>query len=146
MEAKATVEGVDHLNKHLHSLMPDRTLGGIKGKRRGESYKVQVASMIASLQDQLASQHARTESERVSGDQGSQRDELIEEIRKSVAQLGRIHNKYARALQELGEAALRGEHMDEAVLTYAIKSMFDAARCPRGPTHSKVAQYHGGRN
>lgn len=147
MEAEASVEGVVNLNKYLYSLKPDRTLGGIKSKRRNEEYKVQVASFIASLlTDQDTNEDRQVDSQGDGKDQMSQHDLLRDEIEKSVAQMRRIRNKYARALQELGEAALRGRHMDEAVFMHTIKSMFGATRSPKGPTHGKVVQYHGSRN
>lgn len=147
MEAKATIDGVKALNKHLHALKPERSLEGVKGKRRDKSYRMQVTSLIASLRtDQETTKNCEMGLPGVGEDRVSQRDELIEELKKLVAQMRRIRNKYARTLQELGEAALRGEHMDEAVFTRAIKSMFGAAACPKGPMHSKVVQYHGSRN
>lgn len=146
MEAKATIDRVTHLNKHLKSLMPDRSLDGIKGKRREQSYKLQVTSMVASLQivPEAAENHSIS-SQGVGGDQLSQRERLIIEIEGSVTQMRQIRSKYARALQEIGEAALRGEHMDEAVFTQAIKSMFDTSKRSKGPRHANVVMYHGTR-
>lgn len=141
MEARATIDGIRFLNKHLCTLIPDRTLEAIRGKRRCPEYRVQVTSFIASLQHNLEAEHQTDIGSSVVGE--SQRDRLIEEIRMSVEQMKRVRNKYARALQELGEAALRGEHMDEAVLSHAIKSMFSATSCPKGPRHSNVFQYNG---
>lgn len=143
MEAKATIEGIINLNKHLESLKPDRTLDAIKGQRRKDDYRQQVASLIESLQ-----RVPETPVECESGPEGAgltQHERLREELEVSVGQMKCIRNQYARALQELGEAALRGEHMDEAVFSNTVKSMFDATSCPKGPRHCNVVQYHGTR-
>lgn len=144
MEAKATIDGVTHLNKHLRSLKPERTLDAIKGKRREQSYKMQVSSFIESLRKELET--AATGNENVvSDDEGrlSQREQLVNEIKQSVAKLSTIRNKYAKALQELGEAALCGKRMDDGVFTHVIRSMFGTTVSPKGPRHSRVVQYHG---
>ncbi len=139
MEAEATKDDVVNMNKHLAALKPDRSLAAIKGKRRDQSYRVQVASLIESLQsDRNTEQNPDIDVEMISEDQLSQRVSLNEEIRKSVAQMSRIRNKYARALQGLGEAALRGEHMDEYVFTQTIMPLFNATSTPKGLIHSKV--------
>jgi len=147
MEAEATVRGVTNLNKYLFDCKGDRSIDGIKGKRREQMYKVQVTSLIANLQTGLRTEGSDQDLPGVGDtDQMSQRERLVAEVEKSVAQMRQIRNKYARSLQELGEAALRGEHMDDEVFVRTITSMFGATRRPKGPIHSRVVQYHGSRN
>lgn len=145
IEAEATILGIVDLNKHIKRLKPDRSIDGIKGKRREGQYKLQVTSLIANLRAGLEAPENAISSNEGGGDAVSQRDDLVCQIRESVEQMRRVRNKYARALQELGEAALRGEHMDETVFTQAIRSMFNATRRPKGPMHSNVVEYHGSR-
>lgn len=143
MEAKATVDGIINLNMHLKALKPDRTLDAIKGQRRIDAYRQRVASLIENLQNVP---ETPVECESGSGGaEATQHERLREELAVSVGQMKCIRNQYARALQELGEAVLRGDRMDEAVFANAVKSMFSATTCPKGPRHCNVVQYHGTR-
>jgi hypothetical protein len=105
-----------------------------------------VTSLIANLRDDPdAVEICELGLSEVGGDQLSRSDRLSVAIQESVTMMSLIRNKYANALQRVGEAALRGEHMDEMVLTHTIKSLFSSKTRPKGPMHSKVVNYHGSR-
>lgn len=50
-EATAILLNIDNINQHLISLIPDRTLAGIKGKRRDVKYKLLVEQRLAELRN-----------------------------------------------------------------------------------------------
>lgn len=138
MEANATIEGILDLGEYLSAKKPDRSKEAIRLRRRHAEYKAMVASLIASLRNDQ-----QIPGSDMSLDTDTQQVGWLDEMRISVEEVRKIRNQYAKAFQLLGEAALRGEHMDEMAFTNAIKSMFGTTRSPRGPMHCNVVQYHG---
>nr|ACJ71597.1 reverse transcriptase [Rhynchosciara americana] len=140
MEAQATINNIKHLTQYLATYLPQRTLNAIKGRRRDAEYKELVTGIIANLRSNSSTQQTNqvcNESEM------SQRSKILQSIRESVRDLRSRRNKYAKALQELGEAALCGKMLNEEQLIHCIKSMFNTAKCPKGPRFRKTATHSG---
>lgn len=138
-EARAERDGVANINQHLLGLHPTRTLDGIKGKRKQEVYRVELERIRRELDEE------ETDRVRVEGGNTSQarRNDLREVLRVLVDEVKQIRNKHARVLQELGEAALRGEGLNETKLLKWFSNLFPNVRKPRGPVHSRVTTFQG---
>lgn len=147
MEAEATIDGLTRgdLKRRLYSLKTDRPTGGIDGQRKKAEYKTLVISLIANLGSYPEAVEDTPTRSSGGNEHLSQRERILESIELGVAEMRTMRNKYARALQELGEAALRGERLEETCLVNAIKSWFQDTKSPKGPNHANVVAYHGTR-
>lgn len=153
-EADATLSNVMHMNQHLLTLLPERTLEAIKGQRRKADYRQLVQNRLAALRNEIVIENDnpldviddRQEDEPSTSAEGTGRqlrDEILKVIQENIEEVRKINSPFAKELVELGNSALLNNVMDEARFMRAISNKFKNTRTPKGPMFGKTTVYQG---
>lgn len=161
LEAQATIAGEKYMNQYLFGKVPNRKLGGIKGKRKTDEYKQMVLAEIDRLRTGSATnpisaqQPANTTPIDTQGIESiedesnrrlTQRERIIKAINDSIAQVKKCNRVGAAELIILGNSAVRGEPLDGDRMARLVKQLVANTLVPKGPVLSRVTVYHGTRN
>lgn len=152
-EARASIANVDNINQHLVTLMPERTLDAIKGKRRNVQYKRLVVDRIAILTNEnLNAQEsaadnsipAMGEPEVVTDQPNLTHRELVRNaLECSILDVEGIGTRSAMELVEIGKEVMLDQPMNDDRIMRWLSDRFKNSRKPKGPIYGMTTEYHG---
>lgn len=142
-EAEAIRDNVSSINQHLLEYFTDRTLEGIKGKRRSDEYKQRVQRHLDALNalseeddDDVEEQWFDASNVPIDGN-----DELSDRIEELIDRLGVNALASTRRLISLAQLVVDGTPLEAGSLAKWLKTVFRNAKPPGGlPLSSRVVE------
>lgn len=165
IEAVATLSGQRFMNQHILGSLPNRTLEGIKGKRRGREYKQMVQQEITRLNTEAAIETTNEQQADAIGQETAMEEEVMSEepvgdgstgemqqrermrkvMEEAIKEVEKMEQEYAAELVEIGRNALRDGARDDDKLADLMNKIITNTQEPKGPVLSKITEYHGTR-